>query len=439
MKQFFVILSKLSLILIAHLSSFSFAEVIDPNNLPPVEWQFASAQFNLTNRVYTPFFVNGQEIVLYGAGPGSAAGNGVFALTTNITGTAEIIERKIISTGPDVAHYNYFRSPRIARNGSEIWMLFEVSGCYSGCNSPQFPNRLAVYRSVNDGSNWTFLNFATVDGVPYISKWFAHTGLIYNAKGSAQLNLVDLTKNRFITIGENRDIFVSADGINYRSVPMNHPFAKDRLVFASMAKTPYGYHLTSSANWSDVYYTTTVRHLFSKDLRNWYPIESNSFLKNPRFYKGVHLSYDEKSKKLWAISPCGAIEPCSFLAWLEPKDFLDIKQVPPKSNAVSIGEFVHIKGRTAMVVDRVTKANIDTYRVRIFDGTFESNVTKDMMTFPLTSYKRQGCVSNNNANICVGDTVYINKNLASVMGFYDKDHVTPSSVQKGLEDNPRLA
>jgi hypothetical protein len=403
--------------LIANSWCFASGEVLDPNELPPVEWQFASTNFNISSRVYTPFFVDGQEIVLYAVGSGSGPNNGVVRLTSNLSGTQNITEQVIIPKGPDVDHYNYFRAGRVARHGSEIWMLIEVSGCYTGCDSSQFPKRLAVYRSLNNGLNWTFLDFANVDGAPYVAKWFAHTGLIYNADGSEELNLIDLTKNRFVTVGENRDIFISNDGINYKSIPMNHPFPKDRLVFASLAKTPFGFHLTSTSNWSDSYYTTTVRHLFSKDLKNWYPIESNSFLKNPRFYKGVHLSYDEKSKKLWAISPCGANEPCSFLAWLEPKDFLDKNQVPAKSELIPIGEFVQLNGRTAMVVERESKAQITTYRIRTFDGTFISGLTRAVFTFPLSDYRRQGCVDNNNLNLCIGDSVYVDKKIGSIVGF----------------------
>lgn len=404
--------------LILTLTVFAKAE-IDPNTLPRVDWNFVSANFNAGPYAYTPFFVDDQNITMYSGGAGVNPNNGFLVLNTSLSNES-VIEKVQISVGPDLKHYNYFRAPRVARSGSELWMLIEVSGCYSGCNSDLYPNRLAVYHSKNNGANWRFLDFVSVDGVPYVGKWFGHTGLIYNAKGSQTLDLKNLTQNRFITIGENRDIFVSADGINYKSISMNHPFPKDRLVFASMANTPFGFHLTTCANWSDKYYTTTVRHLFSKDLKNWYPIESNSYLKNPQFYKGIHLSYDEKSKKLWAISPCGSSDKCSFLAWLEPKDYLDPKQNSLATDYLPNGEFVHISGYTVMILNHQKKENTYTYQVRFADGTIDSGYTKEMFTLPLASYKRQGCESGDGggvARLCVGDTVYVNGLAASLMGY----------------------
>ena len=403
------------------LAQLAIAAPIDPNQLPRVDWVFQSTNFKATNFAYTPFFIEGSQFTSYSAGYGGLAGNGFLRFMTDLFANSTVSETRIINAGPNLAHYNYFRAPRVAKNGSELWMLVEMSGCYTGCDSVQYPNRLAVYHSLNDGVHWTFLDFASVDGVKYVSKWFGHTGLVYNPKGSSKLDLVHLAKNRFVTIGENRDIFVSADGINYKSIPMNHPFANDRLVFASLARTPFGFHLVTCANWSDLFYTTTVRHLFSKDLRNWYPIESNSFLKNPNFYKGIHLSYDEKAKKLWALSPCGSVEGCSFLAWVEPKDYLDEKLKSPKPNPTAVGEYIYTNGRSAMIVDQQNSASTDYFRVRFSDGTFQSGLTRSAFTFPLLGYKRQGCVPNNPNELCVGDTIYNGQNLATVMGYVDTD------------------
>ena len=74
-----------------------------------------------------------------------------------------------------------------------------------------------------------------------------------------------------------------------------------------------------------------------------------------------------------------------------------------------------------MIIERTVDANVDNYRVRFFDNTFESGLSKELFVFPLAGYKRQGCVDNNNLNLCVGDTVYINKNLATIMGFNDME------------------
>lgn len=399
--------------------------------LPAPEWNFESTNLYLSTFVYTPFFVDQQKLTIYTGGLGGDPKNGILKLTTTYDAAPNLAMKKIIATGPNLKSYNFFRAARVARNGSEIWMLIEVSGCYSGCDSPSAPKSLAVYHSANDGVDWNFINFATVDGRRYVSQWQGHTGLIYNPQGSPKLDLVDLTRNRFITIGENRDIFVSADGVNYKSTKMNHPFAKDRLIFASIAKTPYGYHLMSSSNWSDSYYTSAVRHLFSKDLVNWYILESSSFLKNPDFYKGVHLSYDESSKKLWALSPCGIEKHCAFLAWLQAKDYLDRAQVGPKTSSIPIGEFVYYKdrSRTAMIVGSVQRGNVETYKVRFANGTYDSGYTKDMFIFPLASYTRQGCVTEGN-QLCVGDAVYYKSNLASIMGF---DNKNPALVKYAIK------
>jgi hypothetical protein len=406
------------------------AAPVDPNKLPRVDWNIVSTSLNIKGYVYSPFFVNGQEIVLYTGGSGVDPGNGVLKLTSPLSGSSLSSEKRVVGSGPDLAQYNYFRAPRVAKSGNELWMLVEVSGCYTGCDSTQFPKSLAAYRSMNNGQTWSFLNFVNVNGQRYVSQWFAHTGLVYNPQGSTTLDLVNLPNNRFVTIGENRDIFVSADGVSYTSVPMNHPFPKDRLVFASLAKTPYGYHLTSSANWNDAYYTTTVRHLFSKDLKNWVPIESNSYLKNPLFYKGIHLSYDEVSGKLWALSPCGSDGACGFVAWLEPKDYSNPALATPPSELVPVGEFVHINGKTAMITGHVKTGNIIKYKIRLADGTYDSGYTKEMFVLPLASYKRQGCFVSNAETICVGDAVYVGGNVASIMGIHDSN---PSTFKYALK------
>ncbi|MBC7713340.1 MAG: hypothetical protein H7177_08375, partial [Rhizobacter sp.] len=284
--------------------------------------------------------------------------------------------------------------------------------------------------SLDDGNTWTFVGFVNVDGKRYVSQWMAQTGLVWNPNGSKDLDLKDLTNNKFITIGENRDMFVSNDGVNFKSIKMNHPFPKDRLVFASLAKTPFGFHMMTCANWSDRYYTMAVRHLFSKDLVNWYPIESSTFLKNPQFYKGVHLTYDEPSKKLYAISPCGSTKGCSFVAWTEAKDYLDPNTNDQKNEFVPVGEFVFIKDRTAMIIDHQTSNIGEKYKVRFSDGTYDSGYTKDMFVFPLKSYKRQGCINMGKETLCVGDAVYIGSDVASIMGYYNND---PSKIKFAIK------
>jgi hypothetical protein len=393
--------------------SISSVSTSKSSNLEDMNWHFVSTTFSGLNYVYTPFFVDGLNVTMYTGGAGVNPGNGVLKLTSTMTEKNIMSESVVVKTGPDSKNYNYFRAPRVAKNGNELWMLVEVSGCYTGCDTNELPKSMAVYKSTDDGKTWTFLDYQQVDGKRYVAQWFAETGLIYNPKGSNEINLKDLTKNKFITIGESTEIHVSADGIHYRSVKMNHPFPKDRLIFASFTKTPFGYHMMTNANWSDKYYTLTVRHLFSKDLVNWIPLESNSSLKNPLFYKGVHLSYDEKANKLWAVSPCGTSNPCSFVAWMTPKDFSKELGKTKSNGLIPVGEFVHFHGDTAMILDQMKKGNATTYKIRYANGKIDSGFTKDMFQFPLEGYNRQGCEE---GIVCVGDAVNVNGQWASVMG-----------------------
>jgi hypothetical protein len=411
--------SQALLIVLMFLNLFSMSAKAIPALQQP-GWHFFSPQFKSSSFVYTPFFIDNSEIKLFTGGGGTQSGNGVLSLTTSLTDSSKFEVKNIIPLGPKKNNYNYFRAVRVARNGNLYWLLAEVSGCYNGCDSRLNPKSLAAYTSSDGGKSWTFIDYIRVNGKRYVAQWFGHTGLIYNPSGSSQLNLTEPENNRFITVGEDRDILVSNDGVNYASIPMNHPFPKDRLVFASIARTPFGFHMMTCANWSDTYYTTTVRHLFSKDLINWVSIEDNSFLKNPNFYKGVHLSYDEESKKLWALSPCGKGN-CDFLAWLEPRDFLAKIDHPDYSDQVPIGEHVYLSGQTAMIISSDVEKNKMTYQVRHSAGAFSSGYTKEMMTFPLANYTRNGCHRDGTSYLCVGDTVSVGKYYASIMGFYAGD------------------
>lgn len=397
------------------ISSITQSSLVTPTR---ADWNFVSMNLNLKGLIYTPFFVDGQKLTLYSGGYGGGKTNRALKLEIDLSKSPPTSTKKIaIKEGPSFPYYGYFHAPRVARNGNELWMLIEVAGCYNGCNDEAPPKRLAVYRSMNNGNDWTFLDFVHVDGKKYVDQWNAHTGLIYNPNGNSKIDLTQLANNRFITIGENKDLLVSADGIHYQSVTINHPFPKDRFIFASLVKTPYGFHLTSSANWSDRYFTTTVRHLFSKDLINWYALESHSFLRNPTFYKGVHLSYDEKTDKLWAISPCKNDDQCSIVAWMKAKDFLVPSQEPADSSSIPIGEYVHIDGKTALIISKKIIDTKELYNVRFSDGTFKNDYSPEMIARPLSGYQKEGCLDGfQNNKVCVGDTIYVYNKVASIIG-----------------------
>jgi hypothetical protein len=162
-----------------------------------------------------------------------------------------------------------------------------------------------------------------VDGSFY-ADWSAHTGLIFNPKGSSQVDLSDLTNNRFITFGQKNFILVSADGVNYHKASISWPksLAADYPVFVSMEKTPFGYHILSGNNWDNKVGVRYIRHLYSKNLVDWKVLERDSGMNNPNHYKGAHLRYEAKTKRLWSFAPCGyGKNNCSYLGWLKAKEF----------------------------------------------------------------------------------------------------------------------
>lgn len=409
--------------------SFALSSMSFPFSEP--QWNFVDSGISI-RFVYTPFFVNNSTVTMYTGGPGQNPKNGFFRYEFDILNYSLSSQELALTQGPDPDHYNYFRAARVAKNESELWMLVEVSGCYTGCDSQAFPKSLAAYHSTDDGHTWSFIDFVKVDGKRYISQWFAHTGLVYNPEGSITLDLLHPENNRFITVGENRNILISADGVNFSSIAIELPFQKDRLVFAGLAKTPFGFHMTSCSNWSDEYFTTTVRHFFSKDLVHWIAIEPNSYLKNPLFYKGVHLSYDSKTNKLWAFSPCGSINKCNLMAWLEPRDFSLPKNQPSSSDPIPIGEYILISGQTAMITGVNNHFGKYTYKVFFSNGTTDSGYTKEMIQRPMLNYKKFGCADDGILHICIGDTVTSFGQYASVIGIND---LNPSQKKYALRFN----
>ena len=154
----------------SHSRDINSVSKLNPNTFPRVDWQFASTSFPFNTLVYTPFFINGDELVFYSGGYGVNPANGILRLTTNLSGQTILTEKTVLNSGPDLKNYNYFRAPRVAQNGSELWMLTEISGCYNGCDSAENPKSYAVYRSKDNGTSWSFIDFAKVDGKKLISK-----------------------------------------------------------------------------------------------------------------------------------------------------------------------------------------------------------------------------------------------------------------------------
>jgi hypothetical protein len=286
-------------------------------------WNMVTYGYNGFNHSYIPFFVDGNQLTFYSSGGGIYAGNGVLKITGNLFGIQAV--KKVIMTGPDSIELNYFRGMSNARkklaNGQyEHWLIAEVARCYSGgCNLSGAIYRMAVYRSVDSGNTWTFQGLMKRNGAFY-SNWAAHGALIYNPEKPATVNLSDARENRFILFGNKFEMLVSGDGVNFKSVPTTWPIASDSPVFVSMEKTPFGYHILAGDQWNNAYGVANIRHLFSKDLKTWKVLETDSSMNNPHHYKGAHLRYDSNSNRLWAYSPCDS-GACSMLGWLTPKDF----------------------------------------------------------------------------------------------------------------------
>lgn len=388
------------------------------NKLDQLNWNFVTTKFKGLNYVYTPYFVENEKAVFITGGAGVNPGNGILKLKSSLVENNVMNSQMLIKSGPDLKNYNYFRAPRAAKAKNEVWVLSEMAGCYSGCDNAQFPKRIGAYHSVDFGETFKFLDFINVDGVPLVAEWFAQTGLIYNPDGSSVIDEVDLTRNKFITTGERLNILVSSDGINFKSFNLNYPYPKDRLIFTSLARTPFGYHMMTNANWSDKYYTIAVRHLFSQDLINWIPLESYASFKNPNFYKGIHLSYDVTANRLWAISPCGNDGACSFVGWLTPQDFSKTIILDSASDVIPTGEFVQYFGKTVMILGHRQSNEKTTYQIRFADGRIDSGFTKDMFQFPLKHYQRHGCATEEDQIICVGDAVSFSGVYAAVIGLY---------------------
>jgi hypothetical protein len=293
----------------------------------PVAWNFVTQTYDGMYNNYTPFFVDGSKLTFYTGGPGMSSGNGLVRIEGDMNEV--LYSRTIVHTGPDAYNLNYFRGVSSSRakipnsRDYEHWLIAEVSRCYSSaqCNKAGSIIRMAVYRSTDSGTNWTYQGLMTLNGQPYY-QWEANDALVFDPTKPAVVDTVNPTNNRFIMFGSMNTILISADGVNYRSVLTQWPssIASDSAVFVSMEKTPYGFHMMAGANWDEQRGTTIVRHLFSRDLKTWKVLETKSVMKNPRFYKGVHLRYDPSTNRLWAFSGCEASS-CGYLAWMTPEPF----------------------------------------------------------------------------------------------------------------------
>lgn len=144
--------------------------------------------------------------------------------------------------------------------------------------------------------------------------------LVYQPEKPAVVDMNDLSNNRFIYIitTPSFQVTVSADGINFQSVPVTWPIAGDNPPFPSIAKTPYGWHIMAGDKWGD-YGVPNLRHIYSKDLKTWKVLETNSPVRSS--YKGANLYYEAATNRLWAYGHSGVASYGGYLFWLTAGNF----------------------------------------------------------------------------------------------------------------------
>jgi len=276
-----------------------------------VNWNIQSANYaSGSSGYYNSFFVNGSTMTMYNNhGLVYAAGQ----LTRGIGNLAGIPTWQVlVPSGPEVA-LQWLRAPAVVKGSDgKWWTIIEATQCYN-CASPR---RVLTYSS-NDGVSWTYQGMTMLGKGPMPS-WQGTMALVYQPEKPNAIDLDDPTNNRFVYIVGSL-LTVSADGVHFTYVNANWPFPGDDPVFASLAKTPYGWHLMAGDKWLDCCGVIQVRHLFSTDLKTWKVLETATSVKAG--IKGVNLYYEAATNRLWAYSHSGVPYGGGRLFWLTAKSF----------------------------------------------------------------------------------------------------------------------
>lgn len=276
---------------------------------------------------YSPFYIDSetQNLYFFGSGKADHPGNGVYLHRGNFDGV-EPAGWRVIHEGPNSKTHNYFRAVAMGRAyrtdglSDEVWLAAEVTHSYARAKNI----RLGMYRSVNKGHSWEFQGLVKANGKMYAG-WDGHSGLVYQPDKPREIDVNNVAENRFILIAKRDWFLVSNDGLNFKKAPVSWPFSEDILVFASMIRTPYGYHIMSGDSWVPGRGTTRVRHLFTRDFKTWTVLEENTSFRPPDNYKGIQLTYEPYANKIWAFSDCtmrgGYRCKTGKLGWIEARDY----------------------------------------------------------------------------------------------------------------------
>lgn len=276
---------------------------------------------------YKPVYIDlvNQKLQFFGAGPANHPGNGIYMHFGDFLGV-EKSGWRVIHEGPNKKTHNYFRAVAVGRAYSdaglskEMWLASEVTHSYLGAKNI----RMAVYRSEDNGFHWEYKGLLTVGGKKY-SGWDGHSGLVFQPDKPDKINKKNIAENRFILIAKRDWFLVSNDGVNFEKAPISWPFPNDIPVFASMIRTPYGYHIMSGDDWVQLVGTSHVRHLFTKDFKTWTILEENTPFRPAGNYKSIQLTYEPIQKRVWAFSDCSkeVRTKCKTgkMGWIEAKDY----------------------------------------------------------------------------------------------------------------------
>lgn len=226
----------------------------------------------------------------------------------------------VIPKGPEY-ELQWLRTPAVSKGAagteSDYWDIQEATRCYA-CGAPIYQK--VSYSSPN-GINWTYRGVVQLDGKPMPS-WDGSMAMVYDASKPYGLDTQNLANNRFVYIltTPSPKVCISYDGVNFTSFPLVWPIAGDAPVFASLARTPYGWHILAGDKWGPNG-VTYLRHVFSTDLRTWKVLEVNSPVKSKAGYKAGNLFYDASRNRLWAFGPSGQANVGGNLFYLTARAF----------------------------------------------------------------------------------------------------------------------
>lgn len=266
---------------------------------------------------YNSFQVVGSTVTFWNNLGKSTAGK-LYRGTGNLTKISSW--SVVIPQGPEY-ELQWLRTPAVSKGAAgtqtDYWLIQEATRCYA-CGAPRYEK---VAYSSPDGIHWTFQGIVMLDGAKMPS-WDGSMALVYDASKPYALDTQNLGNNRFVYIltTPSPKVCISYDGVNFVSFPLAWPIAGDKPVFASLARTPYGWHILAGDKWG-TNGVTYLRHIYSPDLRAWKVLESNSPVKSKYGYKSGNLYFDAARNRLWAFGPSGSASVGGNLFWLTARSF----------------------------------------------------------------------------------------------------------------------